>query len=176
MSSMQIVKPSLPQNREVILPVPPTILDPDAPAVLPRVDDLGLPWMKNRNNSPGPGEGNTIGNSGKGGMGEEDGAGAGFSDKGIYKQGVTSPTCVYCPDPLYSDEARESKVQGSVMLEVLVDTNGRASQIRILKGVGMGLDERAVQSVKTWRFQPARDAAHRPVAAWITIEAIFRLF
>jgi periplasmic protein TonB len=84
--------------------------------------------------------------------------------------------CAYCPDPQYTDEAREVKVQGSVTLLVLVDAEGRASQIRVVRGIGMGLDERAMQAIRGWKFVPARDAAHRPVSAWVTVEAVFRLF
>jgi TonB family protein len=63
-----------------------------------------------------------------------------------------------------------------VTLEVLVGTDGRAQRIQLVKGLGMGLDERAVEAVKTWKFTPARDAARRAVAEWVTVEAIFRLF
>jgi TonB family protein len=67
-------------------------------------------------------------------------------------------------------------MQGTVTMEVLVGADGRAVRIQLVKGVGMGLDERAVEAVKTWKFVPARDAAHRAVAEWVTIEAMFRLF
>jgi periplasmic protein TonB len=176
-SSIQIVKPSLPQDRETILPVAPTILDESAPAVLPRVNNLGLPWMANPTNSPGPGKGNTIGNGRDGQMGDTPGDFAGNGDRNeIYRPGGTMPTCAYCPNPQYTDEARESKLQGTVLLEVLVGADGRASEIRVSKGMGMGLDERAVQSVRTWHFNPARNAGQRAVAAWVTVEAVFRLF
>ena len=59
---------------------------------------------------------------------------------------------------------------------MLVGTDGRASDIRVVRGVGFGLDERAAQSVRGWKFKPARDANQYPVAAWITVEAVFRLF
>jgi TonB family protein len=86
------------------------------------------------------------------------------------------PTCVICPYPVYTDEARHVKVQGTVTLRVLVGADGRALQIRVVRGVGYGLEERAVQTVRGWKFSPARDAARRPVSAWVTIEAVFRLF
>jgi TonB family protein len=89
---------------------------------------------------------------------------------------VVLPRCGYCPDPQYTDEAREAKLQGTVTLQVLVGADGRASQIRIARGIGLGLDDRAVQSVRGWKFIPARDAARRAVPAWVTVEAVFRLF
>jgi periplasmic protein TonB len=177
LSSIQLLKPSLPQKMDPQLAVPPTILDPDAPAVLTAVADIGLPWMKEKTDSAGPGTGNTIGN-GKGdsvGDGGNGLVGEGFSSA-PYHAGFSRPSCVYCPNPQYTDEARASKVQGSVTLEVLVTADGHAAQVRLTKGIGMGLDERSLQTVRGWRFNPARDAAHRPIAGWITIEVLFRLY
>jgi TonB family protein len=68
------------------------------------------------------------------------------------------------------------KVQGTVTLRVLVGSDGKASDIRVTRGVGFGLDERAAQTVHGWKFNPARDANRRAIAAWVTIEAVFRLF
>ena len=176
-SSIQLLKPSLPKKIDPRLAVPPTILDPDAPAVLTTVADIGLPWMKEKTDSAGPGTGDTIGNAkgdavGDGGNGV---FGEGFSGA-PYHAGFSRPSCVYCPNPQYTDEARASKVQGSVTLEVLVAADGRAAQIHLTKGIGMGLDERSLQTVRGWRFNPARDAAHHPIAGWITIEVLFRLY
>ena len=84
--------------------------------------------------------------------------------------------CSYCPDPEYTDEARHEKLQGSVTMRVLVTADGRAGQIRIVRGLGLGLDERAVDKVRTWRFQPARDANKNAIAEWVTVEATYRLF
>jgi len=177
LSSIQLLKPSLPQKMDPRLAVPPTILDPDAPAVLTAVADIGLPWMKEKTDSAGPGTGNSIG-KGKGdsvGDGGNGLVGEGFSSA-PYHAGFSRPSCVYCPNPQYTDEARASKVQGSVTLEVLVAADGRAAQVHLTKGIGMGLDERSLQMVRGWRFNPARDAAHRPIAGWITIEVLFRLY
>jgi hypothetical protein len=69
-SSIQIVRPSLPPQQESHLPVPPTILDPSAAPVLTPVDKIGLPWMKSDTGSPGPGNSNTIGNGPRKTMGE----------------------------------------------------------------------------------------------------------
>jgi len=160
------------------MPIPPTILDPSAAPLLTPVDNLGLPSMKDNNRSPGPGPSNTIGN-GPGptiGNGPNGPGGEGESAATLYKPGMVMPTCLYCPTPGYTDEARETKLQGMVTVLVLVGTDGRATNIRITKGLGAGLDERAVEAVRGWRFTPARDAARHPVATWITIEVLFRLF
>ena len=159
------------------MPVPPTILDPNAAPVLPPVDKLGLPWMRIDTHSPGPGNSNTIGSKGGKSMGDGPVDGPGGESIGTkYSPGMTLPTCLYCPNPGYTDEARESKLQGMMTLSVLVGPDGRASDIRVSRGLGMGLDERARDAVRTWRFAPGRDAARHPIPTWITIEVIFRLF
>jgi periplasmic protein TonB len=177
LSSIQLLKPSLPQKMDPQLAVPPTILDPDAPAVLTAVAEIGLPWMKEKMDSAGPGTGNTIGKGSGDSVGDGGNGPVGEGGSSApYHAGFSRPSCVYCPNPQYTDEARSSKVQGSVTLEVLVGADGRAAQVHLTKGMGMGLDERSLQTVRSWRFNPTRDAAHRPVAGWITIEVLFRLY
>jgi protein TonB len=177
-SSIQIVRPSLPPQQDAQMPVPPTIFDPAATPVLTTVDKIGLPWMKDDTNSPGPGDSDTIGSSGGKTMGDgpRNGPGGQGDSQSRYRAGTSQPTCAYCPDPQYTDEAREARLQGAVTLLVLVGADGRAAQIRITQGIGMGLEERAVQAIRTWKFVPAHDAAHRAVPAWVTVEAVFRLF
>ncbi len=178
LASIQIIRPSLPPKQEVHMPVPPTILDPAAAPVLTPVNKIGLPWMSEETNSPGPGDSDTIG-SGPGstmGDGPRDGLGGLGELQSRYRSGVTLPSCAYCPDPQYTDEAREAKLQGRVILRVLVGADGRASQIRIVQGIGLGLDERAEQAIRGWKFVPAHDGAGRAAPAWVTVEAVFRLF
>ena len=175
-SSIQFLKPTLPHNQNPELPVPPTILDASAPRVLPPVINIGIPWMPERNNSSGPSKGNTIGNGHNDSIGTTPGDETGIGGpSGSFRAGVTLPTCAYCPDPQYTDEAREAKLQGRVTLRVLVGADGRASQIQIVQEIGMGLDDHAVQSARAWRFVPAHDAARRAVPVWVTIEVVFRL-
>jgi protein TonB len=177
LSSIQLLKPSLPQKMDAQLAVPPTILDPDAPALVTAIADIALPWMKEKTDSAGPGTGNTIGKGKGDSVGDR---GNGLASEGFsgaqYHAGFSRPSCVYRPNPQYTDEARASKVQGSVTLEVLVAADGHAAQIHLTKGIGMALDERSLETVRGWRFNPSRDAAHRPIAGWITIEVLFRLY
>jgi protein TonB len=176
-SAMVLVRPTLPQDEHPSLPEPPTIFDTKAAPTLTATDKLGLPWMEKETNSPGPGKGHGIGSKDGATMGNGgDGPAGDGVGTGPYIPGLISPTCAYCPSPTYTDDARHGKVQGSVTLQVLVGTDGRAQTIRIVKGVGFGLDERAVETVRGWKFTPARDGAHRAVAAWVTVEAVFRLF
>ncbi len=178
LASIQVVRPSLPPKQEEHMPVPPTILDPAAAPVLTPVSKIGLPWIKEETNSPGPGDSNTIGSRDGGTMGDgpRDGPGGLGESQSRYWGGVTLPRCAYCPNPQYTDEAREAKLQGKVTLRVLVGTEGRASQIRIVQGIGLGLDDRAEQAIRGWKFVPAHDGARHPVPAWVTVEAVFRLF
>ena len=90
------------------------------------------------------------------------------------RNGVTHPKCTDCPNPSFTEQARAAKFSGSVALRLIVGEDGRASNITIVKGLGMGLDEAAINAVKRWRFQPATDASGKPVPVWTTIEVTFR--
>ncbi len=176
-SPIVLVKPTLPQQQERLLPEPPTIFDPNAAPVLTLPDKPGLPWMPDDTNSPGPGKGHSLGSQdgdtlGDGGVGP----GGDGTGKGAFGPGAIPPGCAYCPYPTYTDEARHGKVQGTVTLAVLVGADGRAHDVRVVKGIGFGLDERAVETVRGWKFVPARDGGKRAVAAWVTVETVFRLF
>ena len=113
--------------------------------------------------------GRDLGDGGDGPFGDGSGVGQ-------YKVGMVPPACAFCPYPTYTDEARHGKVQGAVELAVLVGVDGRARDVRVIKGIGFGLDDRAIETVRGWKFIPARDGAKQPVAAWVTVEAVFRLF
>jgi protein TonB len=176
-SSLQLAQPRLPDNFDHLLTVKPTILDEQAPPVVVTANALGLPWMPTETKSAGPGTDHGIGNGNKGGMGDGGGPDAGDGEGGEYlARGGTLPTCLSCPYPIYTDEARKVKMQGTVTLRVLVGADGKASDIRVVRGGGFGLEERAAETVRGWKFNPARDASRRRVAAWVTIEAVFRLF
>ena len=176
-SSMPLAPPRLPQNREMELPVPPAVFDPNAPANVQTVMNLGLPWMDSDTDSAGPGSGHGFGTGHRGGMGDGDSDGAGEGeDGGSYANVVSQPACSFCPNPEYTEEARKGKLQGGVTVEVLIGADGSAKRIRVVKGLGMGLDERTIETVRHWHFVPARDAHQRGVPVWVTIEAMFRLF
>lgn len=155
--SQPLAPPRMPVNQNPQLPVPAAVFDAEAPAIVPVVGDLGLPWMKGETNSAGPGKNHGFGTGKDGGMGDEAGAKAGQGEqRSRYANGISHPACSYCPDPVYTDEAREAKLQGTVTLRVLVGADGRAKQIQRVKSLGMGLEERAMEAVRGWRFSPAR--------------------
>src|SRR5258706_4373765 len=98
---------------------------------------------------------------------------AGTARAGV--EGVGVPVRLYCPVPEYTDKARAAKYQGSVVLQVVVTTEGRAANISVVKGPGMGLEEAAIEAVKGWKFRPALGPDGHPVATLVPIQVSFRL-
>lgn len=94
-----------------------------------------------------------------------------FSGEG----GVSSPECVYCPNPQFSAEAKKIKLQGTVLLDAIITAEGSATQITVVKGLGHGLDEQAIECVNQWRLRPAIDADGKPVSVPTPLEVVFRL-
>jgi protein TonB len=78
------------------------------------------------------------------------------------------------PTPEFSEEARSAKYQGVVLLSLVVDKNGQTRNVRIVRPLGMGLDQKAVEAVTTWRFTPAEKDGE-PVAVEMAAEVNFHL-
>lgn len=98
------------------------------------------------------------------------------SSRGAYRvgNGVTAPQLLLKVEPQYTEEARAAKYQGTVQLYIEVQPDGRATNIRVQRSLGLGLDEKAVEAVQQWRFKPGtKEGQPVPVAA--TIEVNFRL-
>jgi len=152
---------------------------------LPQVDlsVLGDPLAKPGPPSDGPGTGGGIGTGCCGGVGPGKGLGYGpgeGGDAGGGKRGAalsgsfTAPVLLFKVEPEFSEQARQAKLQGTVMLYAEVDTNGLLRNIRVTRGLGLGLDEKAVEAVKKWRFRPAY-RGDQPVVEAAAIEVNFRL-
>ena len=88
--------------------------------------------------------------------------------------GIRPPRAIYSPDPAYSEEASKAKFQGVCVLSLIVGIDGNPRDIKLVKPLGKGLDEKAMDAVKTWRFEPATKEG-APVAIQIQIEVTFRL-
>jgi TonB family protein len=84
------------------------------------------------------------------------------------------PKLLYKAEPKYSEEARKAKYSGTVLLSVEIDTKGRVGAIRVVRPLGLGLDEKAIECVQKWKFRPALKDG-RPVAVRVSIEISFRL-
>ncbi len=89
--------------------------------------------------------------------------------------GIGQPSCVACPSPQYSDQARREKITGTVLLHLIVTPEGRAANIQVQRSLGYGLDEKAVEAVRNWQFKPAVDPEGKPVPVWANIEVTFQL-
>ena len=132
--------------------------------------------------SNGTGSGGGIGSGSGGGVGVGHGAGVGAGSGGgigggVYKVGggISAPQAISSPDPDYTEEARRAKKQGTCVLWLIVDAAGRPRDIKVVRGLGLGLDAKALEAVKQWRFQPALKDG-KPVDVQISVEVEFHLY
>ena len=132
--------------------------------------------------SNGTGYGGGIGSGSGGGVGSGEGPGVGPGrgggiGGGVFRVGggVSAPRPVFTPDPEYSEEARKAKYQGTCVLWLIVGSDGKTRDIRVMQTLGLGLDEKAIQAVKQWKFEPAMKDGN-PVAVQINVEVSFRLY
>jgi periplasmic protein TonB len=132
--------------------------------------------------SNGTGAGGGIGAGSGGGVGAGHGAGVGPGSGGgigggVYKVGggISAPKPLDTPDPEYTEEARRAKIQGTCILWLIVDAEGHPRDIRVVRGLGYGLDAKALDTVKQWRFEPARKDG-QPVNVQVSVEVGFRLY
>ena len=88
---------------------------------------------------------------------------------------MSPPIPIYKPDPEYSEEARKAKYQGAVILWIVVGPDGRVHNMRVARSLGLGLDEKAMEAVRTWKFEPAKKDG-QAVAVQLNIEVSFRLY
>jgi periplasmic protein TonB len=165
------------------LPVTPTLLGPPE-LKLPQMamGQFGDPNGVLGPASNGPGYGGGIGSGSGGGIGSGRGGGFGPGEGGGFGGGaysvgggVTAPVPIYKPEPPYSEEARKAKHQGVVVVYIVVDSEGNVSDIRVVRPLGLGLDEKAVETVRTWKFKPGMKNGN-PVNVKVMVEVQFRLF
>lgn len=88
--------------------------------------------------------------------------------------GVTPPVKIYSPRPLYTEDARRAGIEGVVILETVVDEEGNVRDVKVLKGLPHGLDQSAIDTVKTWRYEPAVRNGE-PVAVYFTFTINFSI-
>lgn len=172
------------RNEHPLLPVEPTVIvPPDVKIPQPNILALGDPLHGVAGPpSNGTGSGGGIGSGSGGGVGSGSGAGVGPGTGGGFGSGafrpgvggVSAPQLVFKVEPEYTEEARKAKYQGTVTLYVVVDADGVVRTIRVAHSLGLGLDEKAVEAVKQWKFIPGKKDG-RPVAVTASIEVTFRL-
>ena len=180
----------LPPFREFKAPLPvarsvkPPLLVEPAPSLSADIHvDTNLLQFGDPNGVPGPsssgpGGGGGIGPGDGPGVGDKRGPGVGDGDPGpgpgSSRGRMTPPVLVWKVDPDYSDPARAAKVQGVVLLRVEIDGSGHIRNVRVDRGIGLGLDEKAMEAVRRWRFLPGTRNG-KAVAASALVEVHFRL-
>jgi protein TonB len=175
-ADQQITPPKAPPLEEPKIRMPdPTIeVQKNLQMANNNMPNIGLP------NSPLVGT--SMGNGSGSGLGSGNGSGLGPGSGGNYGGGlrkigggVSQPELIYKVDPEFSEEARKAKFMGIVLVNLIVDANGNPQNVHILRGVGMGLDDKAVEAVKQYRFKPAREAG-KAVPVELNVEVNFQIF
>jgi protein TonB len=180
-SMKQFTPPMIVQEPPKLAMTPTIIAPPDAVIPQNNLPNWGDPLAKLSNLSNGTGFGGGMGSGNGGGLGSGKGGGFGPGEGGgvgggVFRVGggVSQPSVLVKVDPEYSEEARKAKYSGTVMLSVVVDAEGRARDIHVVKSLGMGLDEKAVEAVEKWKFKPGMKGGEA-VNVRATIEVNFRL-
>ncbi len=172
------------RNPNPKLAVDPTVMVPPDLKIMANnnMPNLGDPKSTAVIPSNGPGSLSGIGDGSGGGVGPGNGRGVGPGEGmgaggGVFRigKGVTPPRVIYQTDPEFSEEARKAKYQGTCVLGLVVDANGRPTAIRVINALGMGLDEKAIESVKNWKFEPGKKDGH-DVSVEIAVEVDFHLY
>lgn len=166
-------------NVEPKLPMAPTlVISADTPDI--KLAQWGDPFGKDGPPSGGRGSRGGIGDGDEGGVGSGTGPGSGSDDwtggSGAKHSGggVTAPVLLSKIEPEFSEEARKAKLQGTVVLVAEIDTEGRVRRMRIVRNLGLGLDEKAMEAVNQWKFRPGLKNG-KPAVVAAVIEVTFRL-
>ena len=171
----QIVPPKAPPTIAPKLAIEPTV---NVQANLKIADnhapDLGMPNSDLNGFSLGNGTGTGIGSGHGSGVGPGWGGNIGGGARHVGGS-VRAPVVIYQIDPEFSEEARKAKFSGNVQVALIVDEHGLPSHVRVERGVGMGLDEKAVEAVRQYKFKPAMENG-KPVPVEIYVEVNFQIF
>src|SRR6202451_4568366 len=181
----QITPPAMViRNDHPKLAVEPTVVLPPQIKMASNMPNLGNPMSAIPSGHPsnGTGSGGGIGSGAGGGVGSGSGPGVGPGHGGgigggafRVGGGVSAPKALDTPDPEYSEEARKAKYQGTCVLWLIVGPDGKPRDIAVARALGMGLDEKAIEAVRNWKFEPAM-LNGKPVAVQINVEVNFRLY
>ncbi len=176
----QLTPPIILRNLQPKITAEATVIAPDL--ALPSTRQIGDSLSALAAPSNGPGAGGGIGGNAGDGVGSGRGPGRGNGRdggccEGLYAvgNGVSMPRAIYSPEPEFSEEARRVKLQGEVTLLATIGVDGLPRNLTVVRSLGMGLDEKALEKVRTWRFDPARKDG-RPVAVQMNIIVNFHLY
>jgi protein TonB len=171
----QIVPPKAPPLDTPKLPVEPTIvMQPNLQMANNKMPDMGAPNSNLKGFSMGNGNGSGIGSGDGSGFGPGSGGNTGGGPMHIGGS-VRPPSVLYSVEPEFSEEARKAKFSGNVQVYLWVDEQGNPSHVRVVRGVGMGLDEKAVEAVRQYKFKPAMQNG-KPVKVDLYIDVNFQIF
>jgi protein TonB len=184
-SMQQITPPAIVvRNDHPKLAVQPTVVMPPQVKLAMNAPNLGNPTAAMPSGPPsnGTGSGGGIGSGSGGGIGVGTGPGVGEGrgggiGGGVFRVGggVSAPKAIYSPDPEYSEEARKAKYQGVCVVTLIVGPDGKPRDVHVARSLGLGLDEKAIEAVNQWKFDPAQKDG-KPVAVAINVEVTFRLY
>ena len=179
-----ITPPMVIVNEKPKLAVDPAIMMPkDMQLPNNNLPNLGDPKTSvNGPASNGSGSGAGMGSGSGGGIGSGSGNGYGPGSGGGYGGGpyhvgggVSAPQLLFSPDPEFSDEARRAKYQGVCVVSLIVDAQGNPQRVQVVRHLGMGLDEKAVEAVRQYKFKPAT-LQGKAVPVEVNIEVNFRIY
>ena len=172
----QITPPAPPplQQPKIKMPDPTIEVQKDLKMANNNMPNFGMPNSPLVGNSMGNGRGTGIGSGTGSGLGPGTGGNYGGGLRRI-GGGVSAPQLIFQVDPEFSEEARKAKFMGIVTVNLIVDAAGRPQNVHVLRGVGMGLDEKAVEAVKQYKFKPAMEAG-KPVPVELNVEVNFQIF
>jgi len=145
----------------------------DSPTIQVDAANIGDPLSRLPNGGLGMHSVNGIGDGCCGGDGDGVRGRPGITSGGR-RHNITAPQLLYKVDPEFSEEARKAKFSGMVVLAIEVDANGRATGFRVVQSPGLGLDQKAIEAVKQWRFRPGL-LDGKPVTTSATVQVNFRL-
>ncbi|QHN04084.1 TonB family protein [Granulicella sp. WH15] len=170
-----ILPPMAPPKIEPKLAVDPAInVQKDIKMAKSDLPNIGMPNSPLVGMSMGNGNGSGLGSGNGNGMGPGSGGNTGG---GVFRigGGVSAPQILYQPEPEFSEEARKAKVAGNVLVYLQVNTDGRPMHVRVIRGIGLGLDEKAMEAVKQYKFRPAMKDG-KPVIVEMNVEVNFQIF
>jgi len=171
----QLNPPKAPPLEEPRIKIPSTVdVDPKIKMAKTDLPNFGMPNSPLTGVSMGNGHGSGLGSGNGAGIGAGSGGNIGGGLRRI-GGGVSAPVVLFAPEPEFSEEARKAKVAGNVLVYLQVDANGRPQHVRVLRGIGLGLDEKAMEAVRQYKFKPAMESGHA-VPVEMNVEVNFQIF
>lgn len=175
-ADQQITPPKAPpmEQPKIRMPDPTIEVQKDLKMANNNMPNLGMPNSPLMGTSMGNGSGSGLGSGNGSGLGPGSGGNYGGGLRRV-GGGVSSPEVIFKVEPEFSEEARKAKFMGVVTVNLIVDTKGLPQNVHVVRGVGMGLDQKALEAVRQYRFKPAMENG-KPVPVQVNVEVNFQIF